>query len=84
MYEHGNFDGRRLTWSDCDFEHLGNWGFTDKTSSWHNNQTRGTVTRVYNWVGYRQQLWASTAPRRAPTSVTRTTTRPTPSRSADR
>ncbi|OEJ24875.1 hypothetical protein BGM19_26130 [Streptomyces agglomeratus] len=63
LYEHANFDGRRLTWSDCNFENLANWGFNDKTTSWHNNQTRGTQTHVYNWTGSSWALlWTSTAP----------------------
>jgi hypothetical protein len=63
LYEHSNFDGRRLTWSDCNFENLANWGFNDQTTSWHNNQSRGTQTHVYNWTGSSwAQLWVSTAP----------------------
>lgn len=65
IYEHSNYDGRRLTWSDCAFVNLANWSFNDKTSSWHNNQSSGTVTRVYNWTGSAwSQLWSSTAPSR--------------------
>jgi hypothetical protein len=63
LYEHANYDGRRLTWSDCGFVNLSSWNFIDKTSSWHNNQTSGTVTKVYNWTGSSwSQLWSSTAP----------------------
>lgn len=63
LYEHSNFDGRRLTWSDCNFENLADWGFNDKTTSYHNNQTRGTQTHVYNWTGSSWALlWTSTAP----------------------
>ncbi|MCP3821226.1 peptidase inhibitor family I36 protein [Streptomyces sp. A3M-1-3] len=63
LYEHSNWDGRRLTWSDCNFENLADWGFNDQTTSWHNNQTRGTRTTVYNWTGSSwAQLWQSTAP----------------------
>ncbi|WP_455359358.1 peptidase inhibitor family I36 protein [Streptomyces sp. SYSU K21746] len=63
LYEHSNYDGRRLTWSDCNFENLANWGFNDQTTSWHNNQSRGTRTTVYNWTGTAWAvLWASTAP----------------------
>lgn len=63
LYEHANFDGRRLTWSDCNFENLADWGFNDKTTSWHNNQSRGTQTHVYNWTGSSWALlWTSTAP----------------------
>ncbi|MEV6247888.1 peptidase inhibitor family I36 protein [Streptomyces sp. NPDC051742] len=66
LYEHDNYDGRRLTWSDCAFVNLSSWDFIDKTSSWHNNQSSGTVTRVYNWTGSSwSQLWASTAPSRS-------------------
>ncbi|MGW4201470.1 peptidase inhibitor family I36 protein [Streptomyces sp. NPDC004726] len=63
LYQHSNWDGRRLTWSDCTFENLANWGFNDQTSSWHNNQTTGTRTWVYNWTGSSWALlWTSTAP----------------------
>ncbi|MGW0232865.1 peptidase inhibitor family I36 protein [Streptomyces sp. NPDC002996] len=63
LYEHRDFDGRRLTWSDCAFVNLANWSFNDKTSSWHNNQTSGTQTHVYNWTGSSwSRLWTSTAP----------------------
>lgn len=63
LYEHDQYNGRRLTWSDCNFENLANWGFNDQTSSWHNNQTRGTKTHVYNWNGSAWDLlWVSTAP----------------------
>lgn len=63
LYEDRDFNGRRLAWKDCQFNHLNNWDFTDKTSSYHNNQSTGTVTRVYNWSnGAWVQLWASKAP----------------------
>ncbi|MFJ6798223.1 hypothetical protein [Streptomyces sp. NPDC091268] len=63
LYEHANFDGRRLTWSDCAFENLADWGFSDKTTSWHNNQSGGAVTSVFNWTGSNwEQLWSSAAP----------------------
>ncbi|GAA3380818.1 hypothetical protein GCM10020367_69620 [Streptomyces sannanensis] len=63
LYEHSNFDGRRLTWSDCGgILDLSDWGFSDQTTSWHNNQTSGTKTRVYNWTGAWTLLWTSTAP----------------------
>jgi hypothetical protein len=63
LYEHSNFDGRRLTWSDCGgIIDLSDWGFSDQTTSYHNNQTSGTKTRVYNWTGAWTLLWTSTAP----------------------
>lgn len=67
LYENANFnrpphpDGRRLAFSDCIFEELANYGFQDKATSWHNNQTDGTITRVYNWNGRWEQLWESRA-----------------------
>ncbi|MEU6919217.1 peptidase inhibitor family I36 protein [Streptomyces olindensis] len=66
LYEHDDYDGRRLTWQDCAFNNLADYDFNDKASSWHNNQTRGTVTRVYNWTssGW-SQIWSSTAPSRS-------------------
>ncbi|MGW0775907.1 peptidase inhibitor family I36 protein [Streptomyces sp. NPDC002835] len=65
LYEHASYEGRRLTWQDCAFNNLSTWGFNDKASSWHNNQTSGTVTRVYNWTGSSwSQIWSSTAPSR--------------------
>lgn len=62
LYENQNFDGRRLSWRDCAFHDLSDFGFSDKTTSWHNNQTTGTKTYVYNWVGSWSLIWTSTAP----------------------
>jgi hypothetical protein len=58
LYADQNYNGRRLRFSDCVFEDLRNWGFQDKASSWHNNQTRGTKTQVYNLrAGIFWPLW---------------------------
>lgn len=58
LYEHANFDGRRLQFSDCGpVQDLGAYGFSDMATSWHNNQTRNTRTWVYNWTGSWTQLW---------------------------
>lgn len=65
IYEHASYEGRRLTWKDCAFHDLSDFDFNDKTSSWHNNQSSGTITRVYNWTGSAwSQIWSSTAPSR--------------------
>lgn len=67
LYESAGFnrppnpDGRKLRFTDCVFEELANYGFQDKASSWQNNQTDGTITRVYNWNGQWDQLWESRA-----------------------
>ena len=66
LYEHHNFDGRRWTWSDCDDLWLANWGFQDKASSWHNNQTGGARTKVYNHNGSSKTLlWDAPSPARS-------------------
>lgn len=65
LYQHASYEGRRLTWQDCAFVNLSRHDFNDEASSWHNNQTSGTVTKVYNWTGSRwDQIWSSTAPSR--------------------
>ncbi|MFF3401494.1 peptidase inhibitor family I36 protein [Streptomyces sp. NPDC002659] len=38
IYEHSNFDGRRLQFSDEYWMSLAPYGFERMTSSWHNNQ----------------------------------------------
>jgi FtsP/CotA-like multicopper oxidase with cupredoxin domain len=58
LYADANFGGRRLQFSDCQSEYLPDWGFRDQTSSWHNNQTGGAVSIVYNYVGSTpQEIW---------------------------
>ncbi len=65
LYEHDDYDGRRLSWADCFFVNLADHNFNDKASSWHNNQTSGTRTNVYNWTGSAfSQIWTSVAPSR--------------------
>ncbi|WP_326557334.1 peptidase inhibitor family I36 protein [Micromonospora sp. NBC_01796] len=66
LYEHSNFDGRRLTFTDCISEYLPNYGFRDQASSWHNNQTGGAVSVVYNYVGSSPQwIWSEPSPRQS-------------------
>ncbi|WP_407560886.1 peptidase inhibitor family I36 protein [Streptomyces sp. 184] len=63
LYEHATFGGRRLSWQDCAFHDLSDFGFNDKTSSWHNNQSTNTKTHVYNWTGGTwSRIWSSVAP----------------------
>lgn len=58
LYEHANYNGRRLQFSACGYiQDLGAYGFRDKATSWHNNQTRGTRSWVYNWTGSWTLLW---------------------------
>ncbi|GIG69230.1 peptidase inhibitor family I36 protein [Phytomonospora endophytica] len=60
LYEHANYDGRRLRFSSCGYiQDLGGYGFNDQTTSWHNNQSGGARTRVYDWRGAWVQLWAT-------------------------
>lgn len=64
LYEHRDFGGRRLSWQDCAFHDLSDFNFNDKTSSYHNNQSNGTETKVANWQnpGAWFHLWTSVAP----------------------
>lgn len=41
LYEHDNFNGVRVSYTACGFYNLGDRGFMDKMTSWHNNQTGG-------------------------------------------
>ncbi|RKN38700.1 hypothetical protein D7223_30490 [Micromonospora endolithica] len=41
IFEHANFAGRKLQFSDEYWHDLDEWGFKDKTSSWVNNQDGG-------------------------------------------
>ncbi|QFU88304.1 hypothetical protein [Amycolatopsis sp. YIM 10] len=60
LYEHRDYGGRRLSFQECGgIQDLSDYDFSDKTTSYHNNQTSGTKTRVYNWTGSWTQLWTT-------------------------
>ncbi|MEV0648934.1 hypothetical protein AB0I28_27145 [Phytomonospora sp. NPDC050363] len=60
VYKDENYNDRRLQFSHCGYiQDLGGYGFNDQTTSWHNNQSGGARTRVYDWRGAWVQLWAT-------------------------
>jgi len=62
LYEHEQFEGRRLDFSKCGVIYdLGNWNFNDMASSYHNNQSGGARTTVYNWEGSWVRIWITSA-----------------------
>ncbi|WP_177221538.1 peptidase inhibitor family I36 protein [Lentzea xinjiangensis] len=60
LYEHKDYEGRKLSFTECnEIQDLSDYDFSDKTSSWHNNQSSGTKTRVYNWTGSWSGIWTT-------------------------
>ncbi|WP_405448361.1 peptidase inhibitor family I36 protein [Streptomyces erythrochromogenes] len=49
LYEHDNFNGLRVSFYRCEMHSLGS--FTDKMTSWHNNQTGGVQAVMYDVDG---------------------------------
>ncbi|GAA1681195.1 hypothetical protein GCM10009830_30410 [Glycomyces endophyticus] len=72
LYEHEHFEGVRVRFTECGFIHQLSKTepyFRDMATSYHDNQTGGVRTTVYNWIDLLGwvPLWTS-AP--APTSST--------------
>lgn len=59
LYEKESWEGRRLMFTECGYiQDLGDYDFNDKATSWHNNQTKGIRTTVYDWDGNNwDELW---------------------------
>ncbi|WP_229920635.1 peptidase inhibitor family I36 protein [Streptomyces avidinii] len=51
LYEHDNFNGTRVSYTQCGIYNLGDRGFIDKMTSWHNNQTGGVRAVMYDVDG---------------------------------
>lgn len=55
LYEHVDFNnykrGLTAAFYACDFFYLADYGLQDMASSWHNNQSGGAVSTVYDWTG---------------------------------
>lgn len=49
------FEGRRLQFSDCGQQDLGDWAFRNKTSSWQN--TTGSRVEVWQYDLINDKLW---------------------------
>lgn len=56
LYEHAFYGGWRLQFAKCQSQDLDIWGVRDQTTSWHNNQTPGTRSWVYNYNGFGKLL----------------------------
>ncbi|UYM06574.1 peptidase inhibitor family I36 protein [Solicola gregarius] len=51
LWEDEVLEGRSLEFYKCKFQKLRWYDFTNKTSSWVNNQTDGTKSTLYYWTG---------------------------------
>ncbi|KAI8918432.1 hypothetical protein DFJ77DRAFT_294149 [Powellomyces hirtus] len=54
IYDSTNYGGRKLQWRDRGVHNLGDWGFSDKTSSVYNN--RGGSIKLTNVRGLRPDI----------------------------
>ena len=51
LYDYGDFEGRELEFYYCKFQKLRNYNFTNKTTSWANNQKGYPESTLYYWTG---------------------------------
>lgn len=51
LFSDSGYTGRKVTFKKCGFQKLRWFNFTNKTSSWINNQTKGTKATLYYWTG---------------------------------
>ncbi|WP_165975724.1 peptidase inhibitor family I36 protein [Actinomadura rubrisoli] len=58
FYDGANFTGRKLTFRDCGgWQYLTDYGFGNKTSSWH-NKSKNNVQVYDEEASPRKQLWS--------------------------
>lgn len=65
LYDDAFYGGRRLSFTACKLQKLRNYNFTNRTESWHNNQTTGTISQIFYWsssAGTSFGLGATNAP----------------------
>ncbi|MEU1854271.1 peptidase inhibitor family I36 protein [Streptomyces sp. NPDC019990] len=61
LWDGANWTGTKLSFSVCAFRDLSDYGFSDRLTSYKNNQTSGTVSKFYNWEGRWVYKFGSTA-----------------------
>ncbi|MET9967606.1 peptidase inhibitor family I36 protein [Streptomyces sp. NPDC006356] len=49
LWSGSSYTGEKLSFSACKLRNLGDYGFSDKLTSYKNNQTSGTRAKFYNW-----------------------------------
>jgi hypothetical protein len=63
LYQDIRFGGIRKAFYRCEFVNLRSIGFGDMTSSWHNNQTYGAISYVYDYHTLAwTSLWGESSP----------------------
>lgn len=62
LYDYGDFEGKELEFYKCKFQKLRWYDFTNRTSSWVNNQTGNAKSTLSYWTGSKvaslESLWA--------------------------
>lgn len=62
LYDYVDFEGRELEFYECKFQKLRWYDFTNRTSSWVNNQSDYEKSTLYYWTGSEvatlDELWA--------------------------
>ena len=62
LYDYGDFEGKEWEFYYCGFQKLRDFNFTNKTSSWANNQKDYAKATLYYWTGSKvkklDELWA--------------------------
>ncbi|MGH1562359.1 hypothetical protein [Mumia sp. DW29H23] len=66
LYEKAAYRGGRLSFKTCAFRYLSKYGWVNRTSSWKNNQTKGTYSTLQYWTGKNRAVLNAT---NAPSSV---------------
>ncbi|WP_406389952.1 peptidase inhibitor family I36 protein [Streptomyces sp. NBC_00887] len=61
LWDGANWTGTKLSFAVCTFRNLSDYGFSDRLTSYKNNQTTGTVSQFYNWEGSWAYKFGSTA-----------------------
>ncbi|WP_180686146.1 peptidase inhibitor family I36 protein [Streptomyces gossypiisoli] len=51
LWDGANWTGTKLSFYVCAFRDLSDYGFSDRLTSYKNNQTSGTRSLFYNWQG---------------------------------
>ena len=59
LFSDTGYTGRKVSFKKCSFQKLRWFTFTNKTSSWINNQTKGTKATLYYWTGSKVKTMTS-------------------------
>lgn len=63
LFSSPGYTGARLSFTKCALRNLSKYGWTNRTSSWKNNQSKSTYSVLEYWTGkYRRVLMSTNAP----------------------